>query len=159
MKQHANGHAIHLRPENVDTRGDIILPLTYIMARYPQVTVVICPSGHFASEENRVLSAVDQAMRGRNSTLVLAATGKEHGSLWGFPELVLHFERRKEAVDAAEELRALDAPYEAMSHRNFSSPLLHFAPEGLSEQIADTLDKTGKPMACAKEPMPFLFQG
>lgn len=159
MEQHANGHAIHLQPENVDTAGEIFLPLTYVLARYPQVTLVIYPSDHLVSEENRVPSAVDHAVRERNNTMVLPAKGKELRSLGCFPELVSPLDRRKEAVDTAEELRVLDAPYEAVSHRNFSSPLLHFAPEGLSERIADTLDKTGKPMACAKEPMPFLYQG
>jgi hypothetical protein len=41
MKQHANGHAIHLQPKNVGTAGEISLSLTFILARYPQVTVVI----------------------------------------------------------------------------------------------------------------------
>jgi hypothetical protein len=136
MKQHAN----------VGTAGEISLSLTFILARYPQVTVVIYPSDYFVSEENLALSAVDHAVRSRNNTMVLADKGKERRSLGCFPELVSHLERRKEAVDTA-------------SHRNFSSPLLHFTPEGLSERIADTLDKTGKPMACAKEPLPFLYQG
>ena len=101
MKRHANGHAIHLQPKNVGTAGEVFLPLTYSMVRYPQVTVTIYLSDRFVSEENRVLSVGDHAMRGRNNTLVLAAKGKEHRSLWGFPELVLHVEPRKEAADAA----------------------------------------------------------
>lgn len=159
MKQHANGHAIHLQSENVGTAGEIFLLPKYILAHYSQVTVVIFPSDRFVSEEHGVLSDVNHAVRGRNNTTGLAAKGKELRSLVCFPELVSHVERRNEAVDTATELRVLDATYKALSHPHFSSPLLHFAPEGVPERIADTLDKTGKPMACEKEPMPFLYQG
>jgi hypothetical protein len=159
MTQHANGHAIHLQPKDVGTAGEIFLPLTYILAHYPHATVVIYPSDHFVSEEHRVLSAVDHALRGRDNTLVLAAKGHELRSLGCFPELVSPFERRSEAVDTVKELRVLKATDEAMPRRNFSSLLLHVASERLPERIADTLDKTGKPMACANEPLPFLYQG
>jgi hypothetical protein len=80
----------------------------------------------------------------------------------------------KGAIDTAEELRVLDAIYEAMPRRNFSSHLLQCAPERLAvmemkdvlwsdwgnpERIADSLDRIGEPMALAKEPLPFLYQG
>jgi hypothetical protein len=159
MQQHANGHAMHLQPINMCTTGNGFLPLVHILARYPQPTVVIYPSDHFVSEEHRVLSAVNHAMRGRSNTMVLAAKEKELRSPEFVAERVSPFERRSETVDTVEELRVLDATDEALSHRNFSSPLLHFAPERLSEEVADTLDKAGKPMACVKEPLPFLYQG
>ena len=86
--------------------------------------------------------------------MVLAAKEKELRSSECVAERVSPFERRSETVDTVEELRVLDATDEALSHRNFSSPLLHFVPER-----ADTLDKAGKPMACMKEPLSFLYQG
>ena len=227
-----------LQPKNVDTAAGVFLPLTYILARDPQATVVIYPSDHFISPEGAFLSAVDDAVRGSNSlggrpvllaarpggleleygwikpgrflgqtgeasihavetflekpdaatayearttgslwnTMVLAAKGKELWSLgWKcFPEMMSLFERLKKAIDTAEELKVLDAIYEAMPRRNFSSHLLQCAPERLAvmemkdvlwsdwgnpARIADTLDKIGKPMAFAEEPLPFLYQG
>jgi len=197
-----------LPPKNVDTAAGIFLPLTYILARDPQATVVMYPSDYFLSEEGPVLSAMDHAVRGRSrlegrwsikpgqflartgkaaiqametcfehpeeasahetrstgslwNTMVLAATGEE---LWGlgwqcFPEMMSHFERLKEVIDTAEEPMVLGAIYEAMLRRNISSPLLHFTTERLPGRIVDTLDKTGKPMTCAEEPLPFLYQG
>jgi mannose-1-phosphate guanylyltransferase len=55
-----------LQPKNVDTAAGIFLPLTYILARDPQATVVIYPSDHFISPEGSFLSAVDHAVRGSN---------------------------------------------------------------------------------------------
>ena len=227
-----------LQPKNVDTAAGIFLPLTYILARDPQATVVIYPSDHFIFPEGGFLSAVDDAVQGSNSlggrpvllaarpdgleleygwikpgrflgqtgkvsihavetflekpdaatahearvtgslwnTMVLAAKGHELWSLgWKcFPDMMSRFERLKAAIDTAEELRVLDAIYETMPCRNFSSHLLQCAPERLAvmemkdvlwsdwgnpERIADTLDKIGKPMAFAEEPLPFLYQG
>ena len=227
-----------LQPKNVDTAAGIFLPLTYILARDPQATVVIYPSDHFISSEGSFLSAVDHAVRGSNglggrpvllaarpdgleleygwikpgrflgwtgktaihavetflekpdeatalearatgslwNTMVLAAKGKGLWSLgWKcFPEMKPRFERLKEAIDTAEELRVLDAIYEAMPRRNFSSHLLQCAPERLAvmemrdvlwsdwgnpARIADALNKIGKAMAFAEEPLPFLYQG
>ncbi len=227
-----------LQPENMDTAAGIFLPLTYILARDPQATVVIYPSDHFIFPEGSFLSAVDHAVRGSNrlggrpvllaarpdgleleygwikpgrflgqageaaikavemfiekpdeatahearaigslwNTMVLAAKGKELWSLgWKcFPEMMSLFEQMKKAIDTADELRVLDAIYEVMPRRNFSSHLLQCAPERLAvmemkdvlwsdwgnpARIADTLDKIGKPMAFAEEPLPFLYQG
>lgn len=53
-----------LQPKNVDTAAGIFLPLTYILARDPQATVVIYPSDHFISPQDPFLSAVDQAVQG-----------------------------------------------------------------------------------------------
>ena len=53
-----------LQPKNVDTAAGIFLPLTFILARDPQATVVIYPSDHFISPEDSFLSAVDQAVQG-----------------------------------------------------------------------------------------------
>ena len=52
-----------LQPKNADTAAGIYLPLTYILARDSQATVVIYPSDHFISPEGSFLSAVDQAVR------------------------------------------------------------------------------------------------
>ena len=110
------------------------------------------------------------------NTMVLAAKGKELWSLgWKcFPEMMSRFERLKATIDTAEQLRVIEAIYEAMPHRNFSSHLLQCAPERLAVmemrdvlwsdwgnpvRIADTLDKIGKPMALAEEPLPFLYVG
>ena len=158
MKQHAKGHSIHPQPENVCTAGEVFLLSTYILARYPQMTVVILPSDHFVSVEHLVLTT-NRAVQDRGNTLGLAAKGKELRS-WGcFPELMSQAEGRNKRIDTAKDLRVVDATHEALSHPNFSSPLLHFAPEGVPERTTDTLDKIDRPMACAKEPMPFLYQG
>ena len=110
------------------------------------------------------------------NTMVLAANGKELWSLgWKcVPEMMPRFERLKEAIDTAEELDVLDAIYEAMPRRNFSSHLLQCAPERLAvmempdvlwsdwgnpARIVNTLDKIGNPLAFAEEPLPFLYQG
>ena len=84
------------------------------------------------------------------------------------------FERLKEAIDTAEELRVFDTIYDAMPRRNFSSHVLQCAPERLAvmemrdvvwsdwgnpARIADTLDRIGEPMAVAEAPLPFLYQG
>ena len=53
-----------MQPKNVDTAAGIFLPLTYILARDPQATVVIYPSDHFISPEDSFLSAVNQAVQG-----------------------------------------------------------------------------------------------
>jgi len=227
-----------LQPKNADTAAGMFLPLTYILARDPQATVVIYPSDHFISPEGSFLSAVDHAVWGSNrlggrpvllaarpdgleleygwikpgrflgrtgkaaiqaverfvekpdeatahearatgslwNMMVLAAKGKELWSLgWKcFPEMMFLFDQMKKAVDTAEELRALNAIYEAMPCRNFSSHLLQCAPERLAvmemedvlwsdwgnpARIANTLDKIGKPIAFAEEPLPFLYQG
>lgn len=52
------------QPKNVDTAAGIFLPLTFILARDPEATVVIYPSDHFISPEDSFLSAVKQAVQG-----------------------------------------------------------------------------------------------
>lgn len=95
------------------------------------------------------------------NTMVLAAKGRDLWSLgWKyFPGMMSLFERLKEASDTAEELRVLDAIYEAMPRRNFSSHLLQCAPERLAvlgmtdvlwsdwgnpERILSGIEKIGK---------------
>jgi mannose-1-phosphate guanylyltransferase len=226
------------QPKNVDTAAGIFLPLTYVLARDPQATVVIYPSDHFISPEGAFLSAVEDAVRGSNSlggrpvllavrpdgleleygwikpgrvlvwarkaaihavetflekpdeltahaaratgslwnTMVFVAKGKELWSLgWKcFPEMMSRFERLKKAIDTAEGMKVLDAIYDAMPCRNFSSHVLQCVPERLAvmemrdvvwsdwgnpARIEGTLDKIGQPMALAEEPLPFLYQG
>ena len=55
-----------LQPKNVDTAAGIFLPLTYVLARHAQATVVIYPSNHFISPEGSFLLAVDHAVQGSN---------------------------------------------------------------------------------------------
>ena len=190
------GGMVLLQPKNMDTAAGIFLPLTFILARDPQATVVIYPSDHFIYPEDSLLSAVEHAVRGSNglggrpvllaarpdgleleygwikpgrllsrtgkaavqavetffekpdeatahearvtgslwNAMVLAAKGKELWSLgWKcVPEMMSRFERLKEAIDTAEELRVLDAIYETMPRRNFSSHLLQCAPDRLA---------------------------
>lgn len=227
-----------LQPKNMDTAAGIFLPLTFILARDPQATVVIYPSDHFVHPEDSFLSAVDQAVWGSNSlggrpvllgarpdgleleygwikpgrflgwtgkapvqavdtfcekpddttarearaggclwnTMVLAAKGRE---LWSLgrqcvPEMMSLFERLKQAIDTADELRVLDAIYDAMPRRNFSSHLLQCAPERLAvmemtdvlwsdwgnpDRILSGIDKIGKRSAVAEDPLPFLYVG
>jgi mannose-1-phosphate guanylyltransferase len=109
------------------------------------------------------------------NTMVLAAQGR---NLWSlglkcFPELMARFEWLKKAIGTVEEMRVLDAIYEAMPCRNFSSHLLQCIPERLAvmemrnvlwsdwghpERIMDILGKTGKQWAFAGEPFPFSYQ-
>lgn len=223
-----------LQPKNADTAAGIFLPLTYILARDPQATVVIYPSDHFIYPEDLFLSAVrgSTVLGGRPvllaakpdnleleygwikpgrvlsqaakaafhtveaffekpdettarearadgslwNTMILAAKGKELwrlGWTW-FPEMMALFERLKAAIDTAEELRVLDAIYEAMPRRNFFSHLLQCAPERLTvmemkdvlwsdwgspERILSGLEKFGKQPATAEDPRPFLYVG
>ena len=219
-----------LQPKNMDTAAGIFLPLTFILARDPEATVVIYPSDHFIYPEGLFLSAVDQAVRGsallggrpillaakpdsleleygwikpgrflgrtgkapiqavetffekpdettaRNTkaggglwnTMILAARGRDLWDLgWKcFPEMMSLFERLKTAIDTAEELRVLDAIYETMPRRNFSSHLLECAPERLAvmemtnvlwsdwgnpERILSDLEKIGKQPALSVE--------
>jgi mannose-1-phosphate guanylyltransferase len=227
-----------LQPKNVDTAAGIFLPLTYILTRDPQATVVIYPSDHFISPEDPFLFAVDQAVQGSIglggrpvllaakpdsleleygwikpgrvlgrigkaaiqaveaffekpnegivrearatgslwNTLVLAAKGTELLDLgWEcVPEMMSLFERLKKAIDTAEELQVLDAIYDAMPLRNFSSHILQRAPERLAvlemrdvfwsdwgnpERILSGLEQFGKRPAVANDPLPFLYQG
>ncbi len=227
-----------LQPKNMDTAAGIFLPLTYILARDPNATVVIYPSDHFIYPEDPFLSAVDHAVWGSTllagrpvllaakpdslqleygwiqpgrflgwtgklpiravetflekpdkatarlakagdglwNTMVLAAAGRE---LWSMgwkcvPELMSRFERLRDAIDTAEELKVLDDIYAGMPRRNFSSHLLECMPDRLAvmemrdvlwsdwghpARIADTLDKIGKQPAFAEDALPFLYQG
>jgi mannose-1-phosphate guanylyltransferase len=219
-----------LQPKNMDTAAGIFLPLTYILARDPQATVVIYPSDQFISPEGSFLSAVDHAVRGSNglggrpvllaarpdgleleygwikpgrflsrtgkaaihavetflekpdeataheakatgslwNTMVLAAKGHELWSLgWKcVPEMMSCFQQVKKAIDTADELRVLDAIYDAMPRRNFSSHLLQCVPERLAvvemrdvlwsdwgnpERILSGLEKIGKRPAFSVE--------
>ena len=227
-----------LQPKNMDTAAGIFLPLTFILARDPQATVIIHPSDHFIYPEDRFVAAARHAVRGSTflggRPVLLAArpdhleleygwikpgrflgwTGKAPvlevetffekpdeataragwagGSLWNtmilaakakilwslgwkrLPGMMRLFERLTEAIDTAEELEALDAIYEAMPRRNFSSDLLQCVPGQLAvmkmrdilwsdwghpARIADTLEKIGKQPVFGEERLPFLYQG
>ncbi|MDF0642649.1 MAG: sugar phosphate nucleotidyltransferase [Nitrospira sp.] len=110
------------------------------------------------------------------NTMVLAAEGRTLWSLgWTcFPEMMPLFERLKEAIDTAEELRVLDEIYTIMPPRNFSSHLLECAPErpavmemtrvlwsdwGKPERILSGLEKIGKRPATAEVALPFVYVG
>ena len=110
------------------------------------------------------------------NTMVIAAKGHELWSLgWTcVPEMMSLFEQMKQAIDTAEELRVLDAIYDAMPRRNFSSHLLQCAPERLAvmemtgvfwsdwgnpERILSGLEKFGRRPAMAEDPRPFLYVG
>jgi mannose-1-phosphate guanylyltransferase len=66
-----------LQPKNVDTAAGILLPLTFILARDPQATVVIYPSDHFVHPEDAFICSVHQAVKGSalldGRTVLLAA--------------------------------------------------------------------------------------
>jgi len=108
------------------------------------------------------------------NTMVLVAKGKELWRLgWKcFPEMMSLFERLKKAIATAEELRVLDAIYDAIPRRNFSSHLLQHMPERLAvlemrdvlwsdwgnpERILSGLENFGKRPAVAEPPLPFLY--
>ena len=52
-----------LQPRNCNTGAGIFLPLTYVLARDPQATVVIYPSDHFVFPEHRFVETVQRAIR------------------------------------------------------------------------------------------------
>ena len=56
-----------LQPKNMDTAAGISLPLTFILSRDPQATVVVYPSDHFLYPEDSFAFAVDHAVRGSKS--------------------------------------------------------------------------------------------
>jgi len=110
------------------------------------------------------------------NTMVLAAEGKRLWSLgWKcFPEMMSRFERLKGAIDTAEQLRVIEAIYEALPNRNFSSHLLQCVPERLAvmemkdvlwsdwgspERILSGLENIGRQPAMAEDPRPFLYVG
>ncbi len=108
-----------LQPKNVDTAAGIFLPLTYILTRDPQATVVIYPSDHFISPESSFLLAVDQAVRGSNGLggrpVLLAARpdGLELEYGWIKPGRFLG-RIGKAAIQAVETF--LEKPDEATAH-------------------------------------------
>ena len=51
-----------LQPKNRDTGAGVFLPLTYVLARDPDATVVIFPSDHFVYPEERFLHIVERAV-------------------------------------------------------------------------------------------------
>ena len=225
-----------LQPKNVDTAAGIYLPLTYILARDPEATVVIYPSDHFISPGGSFLSVVDQAVQGSTGLggrpvllgakpdsleleygwikpgRVLGQAGKATiqaveaffekpdeatvrkarttGSLWNtlvfaakgielwrlgwtcFPVIMSLFEQLKKAIGTAKELWVLDAIYEAMPRRNFSSDLLQWVSERLAViemqdvrwsdwgnpgRILSGIEKIGKRLVVAEDPLPFLY--
>ncbi len=110
------------------------------------------------------------------NTMVLAAKGKE---LWRlgrkcFPEMMSLFEQLKKVIETSEVLSVLDAIYESIPCRNFSSHLLQCMPERLAvmemrdilwsdwgnpERILSGLENFGKRRAAAQDPLPFLYVG
>ena len=110
------------------------------------------------------------------NTMVLVAKGKELWSLrWKcVPEIMSRFEWLRETVDTNEEQRVLEAIYEAMPRRNFSSHVLQCAPDRLAvmemkdvlwsdwgnpDRIVSGLDRIVKRPAVAEDPLPFLYVG
>ncbi len=117
-----------------------------------------------------------RATGGLWNTMVLVAKGKELWSLgWKcFPEMMALFKRLKRAVATVEELRILDAIYDVMPRRNFSSHLLQCTSEqfavsemrdvlwsdwGNPERILSRLEKFRKQPATAQDPLSFLYVG
>ncbi|MDN5943175.1 MAG: hypothetical protein L0H94_14955, partial [Nitrospira sp.] len=110
------------------------------------------------------------------NTLVCVAKGT---ALWDLgrqcvPEMMALFEQLKTAIDTAEEFRVLEAIYDAMPRRNFSSHIIQRVPErfallemrdvlwsdwGNPERILSGLEKFGKRPATAQDPLPFLYVG
>jgi mannose-1-phosphate guanylyltransferase len=110
------------------------------------------------------------------NTMILAAKGKHLWSLgWKcLPDMMSRFEQLKDTVDTAEQLRVIEAIYEALPHRNFSSHLLQRVPEELTvlemndvlwsdwgnpERLLSGLENIGRQPAIAEAPRPFLYVG
>ncbi|MGQ0811332.1 MAG: sugar phosphate nucleotidyltransferase [Nitrospiraceae bacterium] len=122
----------------------------------------------FFEKPDEVTARGAKAAGGLWNTMVLAARGRDLWDLgWKcFPEMMHRFDRLKDAIDTAEELRVLDAIYDAMPRRNFSSHLLHCAPDRLAvmemrdvlwsdwgnpERILSGIEKIGKRPAFSVE--------
>ena len=110
------------------------------------------------------------------NTMILVVKGRE---LWTLgkrclPEIMLFFEQLKTAIDTAEEMMALNAIYESMPRRNFSSHLLQCVPERLTvmeirdvhwsdwgspKRILSSLETIGKRPTALTDPQPFLYVG
>ncbi|MGH7216416.1 MAG: hypothetical protein ACREIG_04190 [Nitrospiraceae bacterium] len=88
--------------------------------------------------------------------------------------MMSRFERLKGTIDTAEQLRVIEAIYEALPHRNFSSHILQCVPERLAvmemkdvlwsdwgnpERILSGLENTGRRPTMAEDPRPFLYVG
>jgi mannose-1-phosphate guanylyltransferase len=125
--QHLEGRPagmVLLQPKNVDTAAGILLPLTFILARDPQATVVIYPSDHFVYPENAFIFAVDQAVRGSallgGRTVLLAAKpdnpDREYG--WITPGRFMGW-TGKAAVRAV--ARFVEKPDEAIASEGMSN--------------------------------------
>ena len=110
------------------------------------------------------------------NTMVLAAKGTQLWSLgWKcFPDMMSRFERLRDTIDTAEQLRVIEAIYDALPHRNFSAHLLQRVPERLAvmemkdvlwsdwgnpERILSGLENIGRRPALAEAPRPFLYVG
>lgn len=52
-----------LQPHNCNTAAGVFLPLTYVLAKDPNATVVIYPSDHFLFPEEPFVKSVQQAIR------------------------------------------------------------------------------------------------
>lgn len=108
-----------LQPKSMDTAAGIFLPLTYILARDPQATVVIYPSDHFIFPEGSFLSAVDHAVRGSNRLggrpvlLAVRPDGLELEYGWIKPGRFLG-QAGEAAIKAVE--RFIEKPDEATAH-------------------------------------------
>jgi len=130
----------------------------------------------FVEKPDEVTARKARATGSLWNTMVLAAKGKELWSLgWQyFPEVMAFFKRLKAAIDTAEELRILDAIYEAMPRRNFSSHLLQRATKRLAvlemrdvlwsdwgnpDRILAGIERFGKRPAAAENLLPPLYVG
>jgi mannose-1-phosphate guanylyltransferase len=99
--------ALVLQPANRDTAAGIFLPLTYIRAQDPDATVVILPSDHFVSPEDRFLEIVRHATQAAESLtdrLILVAVEPdglelEYGWIEPGSDLVRDVTPRVRAVD------------------------------------------------------------
>jgi mannose-1-phosphate guanylyltransferase len=110
------------QPRNRDTAPGVFLPLTYIVARDPDATVLIFPSDHYINPDGPFISSMDEAARvaqERPSHLVLAAAladrpETEYGWIQSGPPIaeggearaVLRFHEKPDADQAAQFLRA-----------------------------------------------------
>jgi mannose-1-phosphate guanylyltransferase len=110
------------------------------------------------------------------NTMVLAAKGTQLWSLgWKcFPDMMSRFERLRDTIDTAEQLKVVEAIYDVLPNRNFSSHLLQCVSERLAvmemqdvlwsdwgnpERILSGLEKIGRRPAIAEDPRPLLYVG
>jgi len=130
----------------------------------------------FVEKPSEAIAREAHRIGGLWNTMILVVKALELWTLGKrcFPEIMSRFERLKTAIDTAEEMMALNAIYETMPRRNFSTHLLQCVPERLTvmemrdvhwsdwgspKRIISSLETIGKRPTALTDSQPFLYVG